>query len=217
MAASAKLRQLAGQTQDNFNFGPSLLKFKSEVLQPIKNCSLHNTLIPNLVNPLKILNIKVDSYRWHSFYMAPPPLVCDIYTNSHLLAGDKRKYSIKPTSKKNKFSLFSTNSRTKGEELKSFQGYARLRELTPWLLQLHNNTGVSSSNMAQHQKDFRRSYIIHMDVTLGLTSLSIIFTCVIRLNQNCFSQYQVVIFCLETGITFPHNCGQDQPKEHKNS
>ena len=24
---SAKLRQLAGQTQDNFNFGPSLLKF----------------------------------------------------------------------------------------------------------------------------------------------------------------------------------------------
>ena len=27
MAVSAKLRQLAGQTQDNFNFGPSLLKF----------------------------------------------------------------------------------------------------------------------------------------------------------------------------------------------
>ena len=27
LAVSAKLRQLAGQTQDNFNFGPSLLKF----------------------------------------------------------------------------------------------------------------------------------------------------------------------------------------------
>ena len=27
MAVSAKLRQLAGQTQDNFNFGLSLLKF----------------------------------------------------------------------------------------------------------------------------------------------------------------------------------------------
>ena len=27
MAVSAKLRQLAGQTQDNFNFGQSLLKF----------------------------------------------------------------------------------------------------------------------------------------------------------------------------------------------
>ena len=26
MAVTAKLRQLAGQTQDNFNFGPSLLK-----------------------------------------------------------------------------------------------------------------------------------------------------------------------------------------------
>ena len=27
LAVSAKLRELAGQTQDNFNFGPSLLKF----------------------------------------------------------------------------------------------------------------------------------------------------------------------------------------------
>ena len=27
LAVSAKLRQLTGQTQDNFNFGPSLLKF----------------------------------------------------------------------------------------------------------------------------------------------------------------------------------------------
>ena len=27
LAVSAKLRQLAGQTQDNFNFGTSLLKF----------------------------------------------------------------------------------------------------------------------------------------------------------------------------------------------
>ena len=27
LAVSAKLRQLAGQTQDNFNFGLSLLKF----------------------------------------------------------------------------------------------------------------------------------------------------------------------------------------------
>ena len=27
LVVSAKLRQLAGQAQDNFNFGPSLLKF----------------------------------------------------------------------------------------------------------------------------------------------------------------------------------------------
>ena len=27
LAVSAKLRQLAGQSQDNFNFSPSLLKF----------------------------------------------------------------------------------------------------------------------------------------------------------------------------------------------
>ena len=27
LAVSAKLRQLVGQSQDNFNFGPSLLKF----------------------------------------------------------------------------------------------------------------------------------------------------------------------------------------------
>ena len=44
------MRQPLGQSQDNFNFGPSLLKLK--VLKYPRNCSLQYTLIPNFWHPL---------------------------------------------------------------------------------------------------------------------------------------------------------------------
>ena len=69
LAVSAKLRQLAGQTQDNF-FVRAFWNFQFKVLWPIKKCSLHNTLIPILVKPLMYICTINFICTSHSAYVA---------------------------------------------------------------------------------------------------------------------------------------------------